>query len=443
MTPTPPQKETTAEPGSVVSRLLGLFKHQVAVNVGTVFSGRMAGRLVTLLTTWVLVRNLAPEEYGVFSVIDMIVGSTTGFLTEGLNRGMVKLVSENREEPWKAWYIAKAVFKVELVYGLILAGALYLGAEAMAVHYFRKPHLAPFLKVASVGIIGFLLYFYRNALFSAWKRFRMDAVYNTVQPCLYLAFVLALLAFGWFGIRVVTWGYVGVPFLVTVFALFQLGRGADPSRGRKLPGIWSQLTRTYAWLLGYHVCLWITNQAHMLILGRYFPLHQVGLYGFAYKLYLVSTMIADATKVVLLPTFAGQTRAQTKEVFIRTTKAVCLVGLLFWMAIPLVGPVLRLVVGEEYAGTVPILQVLLFGTGLFTAMAPASVVLLGYGRFKTLLSGGIIFVAVNLVGHWLVTIRYGAMGAAWVQVGSSFVCDAVLTVFAVKLLFGRGERERR
>jgi len=421
-------------PGGTASRLMGLFRHQVALNVGTVFSGRMAGRLVTLLTTWILVRNLAPEEYGVFSVIDMIVGSTTGFLTEGLNRGMVKLVSEHREEPWKAWYIAKAVFKVELIYGLILAGALFLGAEALAVRFFHKPHLAPFLRVASFGIIGFLLYFYRNALFSAWKRFKMDALYNTVQPCVYLAFVLALVASGWFGIRVVTWGYVGVPFLVTVFALFQLGKEADPSRGRRLPGIWRELTTTYVWLLGYHICLWITNQAHMLILGRYFPLHQVGLYGFAYKLFLVSQMIADATKVVLLPTFAGQTKAQTRQVFLRTLKGVSLIGLLFWAFIPLVGPLIRLVVGEEYAGTIPLLQILLFGSGLFTAMAPSSVVLLGYGKFKTLLSAGIVFVLVNLLGHWLITIRHGALGAAWVQVVSSFVCDAYLTVFAVRLL---------
>ncbi len=194
----------------------------------------------------------------------------------------------------------------------------------------------------------------------------------------------------------------------------------------------------YGWLLCYSLCLWFAGQFHIFIMTRYFPLQEIGLYGFAYKVYGLSLMLMHAINVVLLPTFSGMTEMDVlKSSFRRVLKATSLVSVGFLISIPFMGLFVELFAGARYTGSTTMLKILIFGTATSTMFSPPVNILFALDKFKTIAMGGFILIGINLMGHLMVTRHLGGLGAASIQVLSHFLLNIYFTFNVYRALHSK------
>ena len=176
----------------------------------------------------------------------------------------------------------------------------------------------------------------------------------------------------------------------------------------------------------------------MIILSRHFPLHEVGLYGFAYKIYGLSLMLMMSIKTVLLPTFSGITeKAVLEKSFIKTLKATAWVSFCILVSIPFLGMFVEFFAGDRYAGACTMLQILIFGSAMSTLLSPPVNVLFALDKFKLIAMGGLFFIVVNVIGHLVFTSRYGGTGAAVVQVLSHLVLNIFFTLNVYSVFYAK------
>ena len=174
----------------------------------------------------------------------------------------------------------------------------------------------------------------------------------------------------------------------------------------------------------------------MIILSRYFSLHEVGLYGFAYKIYGLSLMLMMSIKTVLLPTFSGITeKTALRRSFEKTLKATAGVSVCYLVSIPLLGIFVDLFAGARYSGACTMLQILIFGTATSTFLSPPVNILFALDKFKLIALGGLIFITINVIGNLIFTPLYGGMGAAVIQVLSHLVLNSYFTFNVYRVLY--------
>jgi len=405
-------------------------------NVSTVFGGDMLASAIGFLTTWILVRHLTPDEYGIFSILDMVAGVSAGLITTGFNWSMIKSVASHKKDPATAWHIAGTVLKIEIIYGLLLALGLYLSADFLSRSLFHKPELQFYLRLCSIGVLGNILFTYRNAIFQAFMKFRLNAVFTAGHSLCYLGIILLFLLKDQFNIRSISVVYVSLPLAFSIIAIVLLRDGFKKARKERLSDFFSSMGSNYGWLLCYTLCLWFSGQFHMIILSRYFPMQEIGLYGFAYKIYGLSLMLMNAINSVLLPTFSGiAEKSALRKSFKKTLKGTAGVAILFLASIPFLGFFVSMFAGERYADASTILQILIFGAATSTLLSPPVNVLFALDKFKLIAIGGLIFVAINAAGQLTVTPVFGGLGAASIQVLSHLVLNSYFTFNVYRLLY--------
>lgn len=422
----------------VKTQVLGLIRSNVFKNVSIVLTGNTLAKAIGFVTTWILIRHLAPSEYGIFSVLDMVAGVSVGVITTGFNWSMIKSVAAHKAQPEKAWHIARTVLKIEILYGLILALGLYFGADILARRFFHKPEILYYLRLSSIGVLGTILFQYRTSIFQALKQFKLDAVFTVTHSLCYLGIILLLLLMQQFSIRLISIVYVSLPLIISVVALLLLKDNFAKGRKEHFPNFFSAMGASYGWLLCYAVCLWFVGQFHIMIMTRYFPLQEVGLYGFAYKIYSLSLILMNSIKAVLLPTFSGITeRADLKRSFQKVLKATGGVSCCFLIGIPFLGLFVELFAGERYIGATTMLQILIFGAATSTMLSPPVNVLFALDKFKLIAMGGGALITVNLLGHVFITRYYGGVGAASIQVLSHLVLQCFFTFNVYRQLYAK------
>jgi O-antigen/teichoic acid export membrane protein len=400
-------------------------------NVAVVFSGTAVTSALGIATAFVLVRHLAPAEYGIFSVLDMIVGVSAGLLTAGINWSLIQSVAARRDDRGEASYFARRVLEIELAYGLAVALGLLLGADYIARRLLHHPELIIYVRLCSVGVVGSVLFEYRRAFLQALRRFRLDASFSVIQSAVYLLVVVVLLGVGALRIRLLAVAYVAVPLIVSLTAIALIREQLTVGRRESRIDFLRRMAPAYGWLLCYTISLWIIGQVHILTLTRYFPLEDVGVYGFSNKVYVVALMAMNAVKVVALPTFAAlPERAALRAAYNRALRGTTRASILWWGSLPFIGLFVHFFAGGRYAGATVIIEIFMVGAAISTMLSPATQVLIALEKFGALATVGIASVLLNIAGHLLVTVRYGGVGAAAVQVSTNLVINGACAVLA-------------
>jgi O-antigen/teichoic acid export membrane protein len=402
-----------------------------------VFGGSISSSMIGFVTTILLVRHLTPSDYGVLPVVDLLINVPAGLLVPGVNWLMIKSVAASRENA-RASGVARRVLEIEMTYALVVASLLYFGAPFVATHVLRHPETVAYVRLSGIGVVGSILFAYRRALFHALKRFATDAQFTIAQAGLSLIVVASFVGARVLEIKPLVIAYVSIPLLVSMAALRSLRQEVFSGGAGDRRAILRSLAPASAVLSWYAICLWIVSQLHLLTMTRHHSLSDVGVYGFAYKLYLVACMAMSAAQVVLLPTFSAIKDATAlRGSFHRALGAMSWASLAWWVSIPFVGVLIYYVAGHEYLAATSTLQVFMIGAATSTMLSPASSVLVALDRFWELALGGTVMLAVNLIGHVVLTPRYGGIAAAAVQVASFLLNNLYCTVVAYAHLRAR------
>ena len=245
------------------------------------------------------------------------------------------------------------------------------------------------------------------------------------------------------GIMEVVVVYVAVS-AVNGLGLFAAATASAPLAS--LAGFWRstslkvppEVVRSYAgryWEAGINTVL--INNLDILLLARFADSADVGLYGAAQRL-------VNVVRETIMPIRAGATveysrlwysgrGAELRRVVLSTT---VLASALFAAGFGLLAlfrePIIRLFLGDEFAGAAPLLLILILGTfpsALAFISLPAAL-----GRVGPLILSATVRLAVFLVTMLWMVPEYGAEGMAWARTISGLVGFLIIASFAISIL---------
>ncbi len=364
---------------------------------------QIVAQLVTWASTFVVIRLLAPADYGLFAMSQAILFFLNLLNGYGFANALVRLEQVT-------------ALQIRQVFGMLvlLNGGLALVQVALAplaAAYFRQPMVAEMLTVQALLYLATPFIALAGALLSRGMDFRRQGQVHLLSAALSAATALGCAASGW-GV----WTLVAAPLVLfwtqavglTVLArslvrpTFRF-RGAGP------------LFRYGSAMVAVQFFWIVQSQADVLIAGRTFTTHQLGLYSTA--LFLTQILAAKFVPPLNHVAFAAYSRIQDRpdaiaEAFLRAVRLIMLIALPFYFGLAVTAePVVLTVMGPKWAETVPLVRILAFAMPFMTLQILFQPATNALGRpgiaLRAAAAGAALMTVCCLIG-----VRYGTLGMA-------------------------------
>ena len=391
---------------------------QVVGKVFTVFIG--------LIAVGILTRYLGQEGFGSYTVAQtylLVFGTIVEF---GMTLTFIQMVSVEEEQEQQL---------VNRLMGLrLFSGLLFYSLAPLLVQFF--PY-APTTKLAVfAGVIGFFFMtstgmfigFFQKHLIM-W-RFALSEIINRAT-FLFLIIVFALFGASAIGmmwaitIANIIW-FISIIFLIRPFL-------------RVRPSIhlatWKEALRR-SWPIGVStICNLIYLKGDIIFLGIFHGEASVGIYGVAYKVIDVVTMVPVMLMGLLLPQLTRfwnlKDRNSFQRFFQHAFDFFIMVSLPILVATQVMAkPISLLIGGEAFGVSGPVLQLLIFSVlGLFLSSLYGHLIV-AIEKQRIMTWGYAITAVITIVGYLIFIPPYGMWGAAGMTVFSEMLI-ALLTFIVV------------
>jgi PST family polysaccharide transporter len=309
------------------------------------FSGTGVQALVQLLVVMALGRLLTPADFGVMGAAVVVIALSQIVSQVGVGPAIVQRRELDRTH-------VRVAFTISGILGLVLGGAVWLAAPALAAFY-RIPAVEPVLRGVAILFPIDGLNTVGESLLTRQLRFRLFVALDVGSYVLGYACVGVLLAWRGFGVWALVVANLSQVTLRTIAMYVATRHPVRPSLNR-------QAARD---LLGFglghslaQVGTVLSQQGDNLVVGRWLGPAALGVYGRAYSLMVMpATVFGRIVNRVLFPVMAQvqDQRARLAAAYERALAIVALVSLpvsaFLWVVAPEFIPVL---LGPKWTGVV-------------------------------------------------------------------------------------------
>jgi O-antigen/teichoic acid export membrane protein len=367
-----------------------------------VFAWRMATRVMGLGSTLILVRLLAPAEFGIVAIAMSFIQSIDQFSQIGVEEALIRLPAPDRRTYDTAFTM------IALRCGLIAVIAAF--AAWPVAGFFDEPRLAPImLVIAGVTLIAGL----ENVGVQDFRRemrFDQEFIFQAV-PRLAGILVTVTVALIWRDY----WALV-IGTAVTRVTRVAMSYIIHPLRPRFSLAAWRDLVGFSLWTWAICVARVLRDQPTTFIIGRALGSARVGMLSVGCEIALLpSSEIVLPMGRSMFSAFALARRSgeDVEAIFRRLVGATVIVTLPASIGLALVAaPLVRLMLGPAWVDAVPLLQLVAIGSslGIFGQACHAQFDAFGMLRQDF---GVILFVAASRTVLLLTLVPvYGLTGAA-------------------------------
>jgi stage V sporulation protein B len=415
------------------------YAHTALRGVAAIFIMNFIAYVLAYLSRLVLARNLGPADYGLFYSVFTLVLFFLFFRNLGLNKAMVKYISEFRiskdNDSIKTTIYSSTFFQIisSVAFGVIF----FIISEWLALSYFKNATAAPMLQILIIYTLFSIVFILLKSFFSAFQRF---GIYSTIDVSKNLIILVALLIFFRFGLDVFApvFAYVIVgpllfilylPFVLRTFPIFkyQISNFAGLSKKLFVFGIPVLFTGIGAKVIGY---------IDTIILTHFRSISEVGVYNVVLPTAMMLLFFGSAVASVVFPVFAELWAKNDRK---RLNEGVAtLQKYLFLIIIPLVfgifgfsDLIIEILFGDNFIGGAMALQILVIGVLFFTVSVVNHNVISAVGFPQSVTK--IIFAAalLNVVANIILIPPFGIEGAA-VATTASYCLALILSTLKVR-----------
>jgi O-antigen/teichoic acid export membrane protein len=365
--------------------------------------GLSARSLLRLASLMILARLLGPKDFGIVGMVTAFTGVLEMFRDFGLSAATVQRASVTKEQ-------LSTLFWINIGFGLVLAVIMGVMAPSIATFY-HQPRLFWVTIVLSTALIFNAAGVQHAALLQRQMRFTMLAVIDNVSVIAgsVVAIGGALAGFGYWSLVDMT-----VVLALTATAGFWLAARWMPGRPHRRCGIRSMMhfggTLTLTGLIAY-----AANNLDKILLGRYWGVDAVGLYGRAYQLINIPSSNLNATAGEVA--FSALSRLQDdpecrKRYFLKGFSLILGLTMPLTVACAVFAhDVVSVLLGQKWENAAPIFG-WLAPTILVLAIAnPLCWLLTASGKVNRLMMMSIVFSPITIAGY-VVGLPYGPTGVA-------------------------------
>jgi len=389
------------------------FAQQVKAGVIWRSGSQLAGQLVAWVSTFLVIRLLAPSDYGLVAMTAVVLTFLTLFNGWGFASALV------RDEKTDKHRIGQAFGMLILMNGALAAAQLVVAPYA--ARYFHQPMVADLLRVQALFFLANPCIALGHALLVRRLDFKRQSRIDLVAAAVSAVTALSC-AYGGLGV----WTLVAAPGAlwfsralgyVVAARLWQI-------RPRfRFDGAGTMLRYGGA-MAAVQACWFAQSQADIFIGGRLLDAHTLGIYTTA--LFLTQILAAKFVPPLNEVAFAAYSRIQTQRdviqnAFLKSVRLIMLVALPFYFGLAVTAePLVAILLGAKWAETVPLVPILAMAMPLMTLQilfAPATNAL---GRPGLAVRTGLVG-AVLMPVAFLVAVQWGVEGLAWAWLGGMTV----------------------
>ncbi|MFB1065421.1 flippase [Natrinema sp. H-ect4] len=400
------------------------------------FKATLGARLVTNLANGVLMLLLArelltPDEYGLLFFVIAVIGVAGMFTDLGIARSAARYISESKEtDSGKIPYLLRTSLGFRLVLIGIVSTTLVVGHEQLAA-LLETPEAATLLLVGGVYLVFQSLNSYTQTVFQGFNQVELSAVVNVVNNVTRVGFVVAFTVLG-LGVVGAMMGYlvgamlaagVGIGLLYRRFYVTYDDDGGEKTlRNRMLRYSIPLTASTSASILD--------NRIDTVLVGFFLNPVAVSYYVLSKQISEFVLVPAGSLGFSVSPTYGEQKANDALEEAARIYESTLQYVLLLYIpaAVGLIlvaDPAIRLVFGADYAGAVPVLQLMAIYV-IFQAITNVTTNGLDYlGRASDRAIAKGVTSAANAVLNVLLIPRFGVAGAAFATVITYGIYTAV------------------
>lgn len=371
------------------------------------FIERFGSLLILFVSNIALARMLSPDEFGIVGILMAFVMFSAILVDGGLGNALVQRQTLTKDD-------CSTVFFTNIAVALVCYASLFFGADWIA-DFFKQSQLSQLMPVIGLVVIFDAFSAVQNNLLIKEINFRRIAFVKVVAAFLSSA-IAVVMAFCGMGV----WSLV-VQYLVNSVAKSIL--------------LWTATTwlptLTFKWesfkaLFGYGSKLLLAyllseayRHAQVLLIGRFFPANQVGLFSQAKHLQDVpNTTILTVVNQVTFPVFSKiqDDLSLLKKGLSRSIKILTFLNFpLMAILIITAEPVFMLLFGEQWIEAAPYFQWLCAGFGLLLVIHNTNLSLL-----KAIGKSGVVLtleIVKKIIGVALIIafffMGYGVLGILW------------------------------
>jgi lipopolysaccharide exporter len=392
------------------------LSQRAAMGAGWIIAWRLATRNIGLLSTLVLVRLLAPTDFGLVALATGFINSVDALSAIGVQEALVRAPDVDRD-------MYDAGFALSVLRGLLTA-LLVAAISLPAGGFFDDPRLTiVMLALAAgtlvsafenIGIVDFrrTLAFRKEFEMQVWSRvlgtlctIAVAAVWHT-----YWALVAGILAY--------RLARLGQSYMISAY------------RPRFTLHAWRRILGFSLWTWGQTLLYQVRDRSDSIVIGHVLGTAPVGLFSVGLELGLLPvTELVEPLGRALFSGFASLQQS-SKDLAAMFRGAV---GLGFMLVLPagigismVADPMVRLCLGEHWAAAVPVVQIVAIcgTTGIFTQCCAN--LLNAVGRPHVTFYTGMTSTAVKLVALVILVPVLGVRGAAAALVVASAADLALL-----------------
>ena len=340
----------------------GLAPDGIARNIGFAFLAQITTSLFTAALTIYLVRVLGPEEFGLFSLALAIGGMAMTVADFGVPSSAARFVAEQRGDADSVWNVVVSALWLKVLTATIVGVVLFAAAAQIATAY-DEPDLAWPLRGMALALWGQSLLTLALQLFMALSRLsvnlRLIFVESTIETTASIALVAlaggaAAAAMG----RAV--GYIFGGLLGTIVLIRLLGQATHRPRRAKATGESRAILRYALPMFVIDAAYVSYAQAGPLLIGAILGATSVGLFAAPARLITPLGYLGESVASSVAPRQAANAR-DGRDVAAFNASLRWLVVVHAAMLAPLIvwaEPIVRLILGAEFAESANVLRVL-------------------------------------------------------------------------------------
>jgi O-antigen/teichoic acid export membrane protein len=393
----------------------------LAAQVRTAVIWRSGSQVLTQIVSWastlIVIRLLAPQDYGLFAMAQVMLVLLSTMNGWGLAAALI------REEEVSEERLRQTLGMLMLLNGG-LAAVQFLAAPLVAL-WFDQPQVADLLRVQSLLYLAVPFCALPHAILSRGMEFRRPAQVRLAAAVVGAGTALTGALSGW-GV----WTLVFAPMAMLLTEAVGMTRAARaPIRpifrfagAGHIAGFGGVMTAT-------QLFWFVQSQADVVIAGRVLDPHDLGVY--TTGLFLAQLLAAKFVPPINEVAYAAYARQQevAASALLQTIRLVMLVALPAYAGLAVVAPVLvSVLLGEKWTEIVPLLPILSLAMAMMTLQilfAPATNARGVPGAaLRITMIGSVVMPGASLIGS-----QWGIIGFAWGWVGGM----AVLTAATVTL----------
>ena len=387
-------------------------------------AGKILGQLVSWTVTLVVVRLLAPDDYGLMAITAVFLSLLTSVAELGMGAALVQAPTLERDDASK---VAGLAMLTNLGIGVALAASAPLIAA-----FVNDPRLTLVIQVGALQFIPAALATAPQAMLYRAMDFKRLAAFELVSA-LVASGVTLMLAIGGRGVWSLVLGMLAGACVRAL--LFEWAAGVRPSF--KLAGTGRFLR--FGGAMTFSRLVWqFTSQCDVLVGGRFLSKEALGIYSVSLHVAtLPMQRIMSIINQVAFPTVARlqDDRPRLRERLLYATRILMFVGLPLTWGIAAIAPeIVALVFGPKWEAAVFPLQVLaiVIPLKMFSSILATAIAAIGETRLDVRNN---VTAAIVLPISFLIGVQWGVNGLAlsWVAAG---VIVLIITLPAILRVIG-------